>query len=92
MGAGIGGFFAGLGAGSTVGSMMTSGFDALPGMVGAFADSVNVLQEKDAAGALVAILGASAGLGAFLKGGKQALMVTGMTAVGAGICWVLFRI
>jgi len=85
MGAGIGGFFAGLGAGSSVGAMMTSGFEALPGMVGAFADSVNVLQEKDAAGALVAILGVSAGLGAFLKGGKQALMVTGMTAMGAGI-------
>lgn len=85
MGAGIGGFFAGLGVGAEIGSFLTSGFDALPNMVGAFADSVKILKEKEADKALVAILGAGAGLGAFLKGGKQALMVTGMTAMGAGI-------
>ena len=85
MGAGIGGFFAGLGTGAAIGSLMSSGFESLPDQVGAFADSINVLHEKDAAGALVGVLGAGAGLGTILKGGKQALMVSGMTAIGAGI-------
>jgi len=85
MGAGIGGFFAGLGAGAQIGSFMTEGFNKLPSMVGAFADSVNVLKEKDAGEALAGVLGAGGVVGAFTKFGTQAKIITGMTALGAGI-------
>ena len=85
MGAGIGGFFAGLGAGAAVGSLMTSGFESLPGMVGAFGDSINVLNEKKAGGALTALLATGGVIGAFTAFGTQAKVAAGMGVLGAGI-------
>lgn len=101
---GIGGGIAGLMIGLTAGNVATTWLDKVTGLNGdglknafkVFNDSVGMLNNENAIKALISIIGAGAGIGAFL-GAKGALgagvgIFAVMSGIGAGIAGLMIGI
>lgn len=84
IGAGIGGFFVGLGLGDAALSFLQTDFSGIGTAVKNFGEAIGALDEK-ALTALGAILGAGGLIGTLGGAGGSAKVAAGMTAIGAGI-------
>ena len=91
IGAGIGGFFVGLGLGDAALSFLGTDFTGIGEAVKNFGEAISGLDEQ-ALIALGGLLGAGGVIGMLGKAGGAANVAAGMTAVGAGIAGFLIAL